>query len=408
MSSLKRGKMVMCMSLTAGLAMLSACGGEGNASAFPTPSPSSTPRPPGPVVGVTQTFIASFKSPWAMTFIPDGRLLVTDNEARSLSIVTPEGLVKTVSGLPVSGGIYDVAISPLYATGRVIYFTFAEPSPPGTPRDGPYAYPDYLADPKIFSGVLALATARIDESGGVPVLVDFKVIWRQTPQIVSGGEFGGRIAFSPDRKYVFVSSGDRAVYPPAQALDNTLGKIIRLNLDGSIPTDNPFVGTAGALGEIWSLGHRNPYGLAFAPDGRLWEHEHGPKGGDEFNLITRSANYGWPSVSYGAGYDDTPMTRPVAGDGFTPSPLYWTPAVAPAGMIFYSGSIFADWRGDVLMTGLVSKALIRVRIEGDTAREVQRIDLGGRAREIEQSPDGSLWVLIDSPDGKLVKLIPIL
>lgn len=403
---MKAGWRAFCTAALLGL--LSACGGDDGASTVPIPSPSPTPPPtPKPIAGVTQTAVATFGSPWAMTFIPDGRLLVTDNQARSLSLVTQAGAVKTVSGLPALGGIYDVAVGPSYATDRTIYFTFAEPSPPGTPRDGPYAYPDYLADPTIFSGVLALATAQIDETGADPVLRNVRVIWRQTPQIVSGGEFGGRIVFSPDNRYVFVSAGDRAVYPPAKALDNTLGKIIRLSLDGQIPADNPFVGTPGALGEIWSLGHRNPYGLAFAPDGRLWEHEHGPKGGDEFNLIKPGANYGWPSVSYGDRTDGTPFPRPADGDGFAASAYVWTPAIAPGGMIFYSGSAFADWQGDVLLTGLVSKALIRVRIEGETAREVQRFDLGGRIREVELAPDGSLWILVDSPGGKLVKLAPV-
>lgn len=265
----------ICM--VAALGMLSACGGD-DGSNTPTPTPIATPTTvptptPKPIVGITQTVVAPFKSPWAMAFLPDARLLVTDNQTRSLSIVQP-GAVNTVSGLPTLGGLFDVAISPFYATDKTIYLTFAEPSPPGTPRDGPYAYPDYLANPTIFQGVLALATAQLDETTGIPTLQNFKVIWRQTPQIVAGGEFGGRIAFSPDRQYLFLSAGDRAVYPPAKALDNTLGKIVRLNLDGSIPKDNPFANTPDALPEIWSLGHRNPYGLAFAPDGRLWSSEH--------------------------------------------------------------------------------------------------------------------------------------
>lgn len=402
--------------LAATLSILSGCGGNGGSQppvtvtpSMPTPTPTPTPTPPPPskkILGVMQMTIAPFKSPWAMAFMSDDRLLVTDNETKTLSIIAP-GAVKTVSGLPTISGLYDVAISPLYASDKTIYLTFAEASPPGTPRDGPYAYPDYLANPKTFQGVLALATAQFDETTGTPNLKNFKVIWRQTPQIVSGGEFGGRIAFSPDRRYVFVSAGDRAVFAPARSLDNTLGKIIRLNLDGSIPLDNPFVGTPGALGEIWSLGHRNQYGLAFAPDGRLWSSEHGPKGGDEFNLITPGANYGWPSVSYGDNYDGRPLPKPTDGDGFTASAYFWTPAIAPAGLIFYNGAEFADWNGDALLTGLVSRALIRVHIDGDKAVEVQRLDLGGRIREVEQGPNGSLYVLVDSPDGKLVRITPV-
>ena len=327
---------------------------------------------------------------------------MTDNQARSLSVVTLAGAVYNVSGLPDLLGIYDVAISPYYSIDKTIYLTFAPPSPPGTPRNGPYAN-----DPTRPSTTLVLATAQIAEVSGTFTLTNFKVIWKQVPDVASGGELGGRIAFSPDRRYLFVTAGDRSVYYPAKALDNTLGKIVRLNLDGSVPPDNPFVGTPGALPEIWTLGHRNPYGLAFAPDGRLWSSENGPKGGDEFNLIVPGANYGWPTVSYGDGYDGTPYTRPAAGDGFMMSAYFWTPAIAPAGMIFYTGTVFADWRGDALLTGLVSKALIRVHIDGDTAKEVQRIDLGGRARDIVQGRDGSLYVLVDSPDGKLIKLAPV-
>lgn len=399
--------------VTAALSLLCACGGD-PVSNTPviggTPIAAAKPPPsPKPIVGVTQTTVVPFASPWAMAMMPDNRLLVTDNQAKSLTIVGPGG-AETVSGLPGMAGIYDVEVSPYYAYDNRIYLTFAEPSPPGTPRNGPYAYPDYIANPATFQGVLALATAQLDETTGTPILRNVKVIWRQTPQIVAGGEFGGRIAFSPDAQYLFVTAGDRGVYPPAKSLDNTLGKIVRLNLDGTIPPDNPFVNTPGALGEIWSLGHRNPYGLAFAPDGRLWSSEHGPKGGDEFNLVIRGANYGWPDVSYGDKYDGTPLPKPAEGDGFAPSAFFWTPAIAPAGMIFYSGAEFAYWQGDVLLTGLVSKALIRVHIDGNKAAEVQRFDLGGRIREVEQGPNGSLYVLVDSEgklNGRLVRLTPV-
>lgn len=391
--------------------ILSSCGGDDQASSAPIlaapalslpPLPLPPPPPPPPVVGVTQTLIVTLKSPWAMTFMPDGRLLVTDNQTKDLYVITQAGAMTTVSGLPDRLGIYDVALSNTFASDHMIYLTYPEPSLPDAPRNGPY-----IDDPTRPNALLALATARIDESGGKIALANFKVIWRQSPNVVASGEFGGRIVMAPDKLHLFLTAGDRSAYYPAKALDNTLGKIVRLNLDGSVPSDNPFVATPGAMPEIWTLGHRNHYGLAFAPDGRLWETEHGPKGGDEFNLITPGNNYGWPTISSGDGYDGTPIPKPAAGDGFATSAYIWTPSIAPAGMMFYSGAVFGDWKGDALLTGLVSKALIRVRIEGDTAKEVQRIDLGARAREIEQGPDGSLWVLLDSPDGKLVKLSPV-
>ena len=375
------------------------CGGDSASSSNSPPPP---PPPPLPVKSVTSVAIATFKAPWSLAFLPDGRILVTDNLTHTLSVVNLDGTVSNIPGLPDVGGLYDVVLSPFFSRDSKIYFTFAQPAPPGTPRNGRQA-----ADLTLFNGRLALATAQLVQTGSDLSLSNVTVIWGQTPYIAAEGEFGGRIAFSPDTKYLFLSTGDRQEFDPVQSLNNTLGKIVRLNLDGSVPAGNPFAATAGALPEIWTLGHRNPYGLAFGPDGQLWESENGPKGGDEFNLIKPGLNYGWPVVSYGDNYDGSLIKKPAPGDGFEPSAYWWTPAIAPAGMIFYKGNVFGDWRGDAILTGLVSKALIRVRLKGNGASEVQRIDMGARIRDIQEAVDGSLWVLEDAPTGRLLQISPV-
>jgi glucose/arabinose dehydrogenase len=211
---------------------------------------------------------------------------------------------------------------------------------------------------------------------------------------------------SPDGRYLFIAAGDRQEFETNQSLSNTLGKTVRIFLDGSIPGNNPFVGTAGARPEIWALGHRNPYGLAFNDAGQLWQNEMGPLGGDELNLITPGSNYGWPNVSYGNHYDGGLIPKPAAGDGFAMSALFWIPSIAPSGMMFYTGSLFSGWRGDAIISGLQSRGLVRVRIDPGAATEVQRINLDARIRSVVQGPDGAIWVLEDYPSGRLLKLTP--
>jgi glucose/arabinose dehydrogenase len=220
------------------------------------------------------------------------------------------------------------------------------------------------------------------------------------------GEYGAHLVFSPDGQYLFIVAGDRQEFEPAQDLGNTIGKIVRLKADGSIPADNPFVGVAGALPEIWTLGHRNPYGLAFNAAGRLWQHEMGPRGGDEFNLIEPGNNYGWPRVSNGSHYDGGDIPDHSPGDGFTAPVISWNPVIAPSDMIIYSGYLFSAWRGDAILGGLQYKGLIRVRFDGTSASEVQRILLNARIRAVAQGPDDSIWVLEDKPTGRLLKLVP--
>lgn len=329
-----------------------------------------------------------FDNPWAMVFLPDGRLLVTEKPGK-LQLVTAAGVKTEVSGVPTvtySGqlGLQDVVLDPSYTTNSRVWLSYAEPGAGGQR--------------------LAVARATLNLSGA-PKLDAVTVIWRATPT-TTGGQLGARLAFSPDARYLYVTSGERQQGTPAQDLTGTLGKIIRINLDGTAATGNPFANTAGAKPEIWSLGHRNPYGLVFASDGRLFESEMGPAGGDEFNLIEGGRNYGWPNVSEGDNYDGTPIPRHRTNLGYAAPLFSWNPVIAPGGMIQYHGSRFTGWSGDFILAGLVQQGIVRVRVTGSTATEAARISLGARIREVEEAPDGSIWVLQDGASAKLVQLLP--
>ena len=386
----------------AALATLSACSGGGDGgmvtptptpspSASPTPAPSPAPSPtPTPIASVQSTTVATFTLPWAMVFLPDGRALVTE-KGGTLRIVTQAGAKSpALGGVPAvsaggQGGLLDVALHPDFATNRLVYLSYAEAGSGGAG--------------------LAVARGALVEDNAGPRLTGTAVIWRQAPKVGGTGHFGGRMAFGPSG-HLFVTAGERQQGSPAQDLTKTLGKIVRLDADGSVPGDNPFVGTAGALPEIWSYGHRNPYGLFFDAAGRLWENEMGPAGGDEFNLITRGGNYGWPNASNGQDYDGSNIPDHAPGDGYVAPLAWWTPVIAPGGMILYSGSLFGAWQGDAIIAGLVSQGLVRVRFTPTSAAEVQRIPLGQRIREVEQGPDGAIWVLEDSTSGRLLRLTP--
>ena len=385
--------------------MLAGCGGDGAGGGMtsasptggPTPTPTSSPLnpttpptstpTPTAVTAVVSAPVAAFDNPWAMVFLPDGRLLVTEKPGR-LQLVTQAGVKTQVSGVPAvtySGqlGLQDVVLAPDYATTGRIYLSYAEPA----------------------TGGQRLAVARATLSlTGAPTLTNLSVVWRATPT-TTGGQLGGRIAFSPDG-YMFVSSGERQQGTPAQDLTGTLGKIVRLNPDGTIPAGNPFAATAGARAEIWSLGHRNPYGLVFASDGSLFESEMGPAGGDEFNLIVAGRNYGWPLVSEGDNYDGTPIPRHATNTTFAAPLVSWTPVIAPGGMIQYRGTRFTGWTGDFILAGLVQQGIVRVRVAGSTATQQARLSLGARIREVEEGPDGAIWVLEDGGSGRLIRLDP--
>jgi glucose/arabinose dehydrogenase len=321
-----------------------------------------------------------------MTSLPDGRILVTERSG-ALRLVTVEGAVASVSGTPEvafdgQGGLLDVALDPDFNTNSAVYLSFAERG----------------------EGGAGLAVAQATLSSDRQALSSLRVIWRQVPKIASDNRhFGGRMAFAPDRT-LFITAGERHQGAPAQDPSGTLGKIVRINRDGSIPGDNPLQGRAGAKTEIWSLGHRNPYGLVFAKDGRLFESEMGPEGGDEFNLIVRGGNYGWRVVSEGSDGEALP---PHSTRSDFAAPLFkWTPAIAPGGMIQYTGQRFIGWDGDFVLAALVGQGLIRLRVSGSSAAEIGRLGLTARIREVEQGPDGAIWVLEDGPSGRLLRLDP--
>ena len=246
----------------------------------------------------------------------------------------------------------------------------------------------------------------LHESGGKAELENLTTIWKQD-RAARGGQPGGIIAFAPDGKHLFFTVGDRMEPDTAQDPDAPMGKILRMNLDGSVPPDNPQAKAGGVRALTWTTGHRNPYGLAFAPDGKLWEDEMGPRGGDEFNLIRRGRNYGWPLVSNGDNYNGTPIPRHATRPEFAAPPLWWNPVIAPAGLAFYEGNMFPRWRGSALIGGLASEALVRVTIGKDgNADEAERFDMGHRIRDVAVGPDGAVWLIEDGDPGQLLKLTP--
>jgi glucose/arabinose dehydrogenase len=349
------------------------------------------------------TPVTSFDEPWAMAFLPDGRLLVTEKKG-TLFIVTQDGeKSRPVDGVPDvdyggQGGLGDVALHPEFADNGLIYLSYAEAGVGGTRG----------------AAVMRAVLNQTDRGG---YLSDAEVIWRQYPKVVGYGHYGHRLLFDEDG-YLWISSGDRQKFTPAQDMQSNMGKILRLNADGSVPDDNPFVDykdqdplvdDEGVYGQIWSMGHRNPLGMTSDLEGRLWVIEMGPKGGDELNFIVRGGNYGYPIVSNGDHYDDREIPDHDTRPEFLAPAAWWTPVISPGDLMVYSGELFEDWRGDLIAAGLSSAALVRVEITGEDAREVERYPMGARIRSVAQGPDGTLWVLEDernSSEGRLLKLMP--
>ncbi len=369
------------------------------------------------------TQITTLNLPWRIAFLPDGRMLITE-KVGGMQLVTQEGTKTPVANVPAAlwkgqGGMLGVYLSPHYAKDHYVYLTYSEPGDGGSS--------------------LALARAKLKLSQNAASLEDLKVIWRDGER-GEGGQFGAAIAFSPDGKYLFLAVGDRQRMTPAQDPNQPLGKILRLTLEGKPAPDNPMAGKTGSAtvpvidppanteaaktapvvrtytfpgpnltpAETWSSGHRTPYGLAFAPDGRLWELEHGPRGGDELNLIEPGKNYGWPLVSYGHNYDGVPIPSPDTRPDLAKPVIYWVPVIAPGNLMFYKGAMFSQWNGSAFASGLGSKALLRITFDGKGgAQMAERWDVGRRVRDIEVAPDGALWWIEDANPGGLFRITPL-
>jgi glucose/arabinose dehydrogenase len=332
--------------------------------------------------------IAELDEPWAMTFLPDGRALIS-GRGGELTLRTTRGEMIEVDGVPEvvhagQGGFGDVIAAPDFARTQTVYVSWAEAGDGG-------------------SGA-AVGRATLTSDGESARLDDLTVVWRQQPKVSGRGHFAHRLAFSPDGKYLFVTSGDRQKMDPAQDLDSGLGKFVRLNPDGTAADGNPFADRGGVAAETWSFGHRNPLGIAFDADGNLWSSEMGPRGGDELNLIREGANYGWPEVSNGSHYSGEEIPDHGDGDDFEAPKVWWTPSVSPGSLMIYSGQAFPQWKGDAFAGALSGQALIRVDLDGTNAEKGDEWDLGERVREVEQAPDGTIWLLTDG--GQVLRLTP--
>ncbi len=371
------------------------------------------------------TKVAQFDLPWRIAFLPDGRMLITEKGGK-LFLATQAGQKLEVTGVPPvlyqsQNGLLGVYIAPSYSSDGAIYLTYSEPG----------------QQPNTSSLALARATLKLGTGTGTASLENLKVIWRD-PIKGKGGQVGAAVAFSPDQKFLFLTAGDRQRFTPAQDPNQPAGKILRLTLDGKPAPGNPMEGKTGARSvpvidpprdteaaktapvvrthvfdgpnltpsETWSSGHRTPYGLAFAPDGRLWELEHGPRGGDELNLIEPGKNYGWPLVSYAVNYNGVPIASPDTRPDLAKPAIYWTPVLAPGNLMFYSGAMFPQWKGSAFAPGLVSRALHRIDVQGAVATPAEHWTVGFRVRAVEQAPDGALWLIEDEHEGGLYRLTP--
>ena len=376
-----------------------------------------------PSVPFKMTTVATFDLPWRLAFLPDGRMLVTE-KVGPVWLVSQQGEKIQIAATPAvywqgQNGMLGVYLSPTYGSDQKIYLTYAEPG-------------DY-------GGGLALARAKLTITAAAAKLEGVEVLWRQMPK-GKGGQEGGQIAFAPDGKSLFLTVGDRQRFTPAQDPNQPEGKILHLTLDGKPDSGNPNFGKTGASNiplidppadteaaktakivstytfpisnmtpaETWTSGHRTPYGMAFSPTGELWELEHGPRGGDELNLIQKGKNYGWPLVSFGQNYNGVAIPNPDLRPELTMPVVYWTPVIAPGSLMFYHGTqTFPQWNGNGLLGGMSTMTLNRIVFDGHGgAKTAERWDVGKRIRDVEEGPDGSLWMLEDSSAGALIHVTP--
>jgi len=338
--------------------------------------------------------IGRFDDPWALAFEPGtGRLFVTEKRGTIRVLEIASGKLGTVAGVPAvdhggQGGLGDIAFAPDFATSKSVYLSWAE------------AGPDDTRGAVVGRGTLACPAT---ESCAIEGL---QVIWRQSPKVTGRGHYSHRLAFSPDGQYLFVASGERQKMEPAQDTGNNLGSVVRLNLDGTPAAGNPFVGQEGKAQDIWSWGHRNILGLEFDAQGRLWEVENGPRGGDELNLVEPGRNYGWPLVSNGVHYDGRAIPIHATRPDLAAPKVSWTPVITPSAMAFVTGDLFPGWKGDLLISGMASRALVRVSFAGESAREAARYPMGMGLRAVVEGPDGAIWLLEKGGGGRLLKLTP--
>lgn len=340
------------------------------------------------------TEIARFDEPWALAFIPGTPYALITERAGRIKLWEEGGEVRSVSGAPEvafqgQGGLGDIALAPDFATSGTVYLTWAEAGT-GDTR----------------GAALGRAKLVID---GAPRLEGLQVIWRQVPKVSGAGHYSHRIAFAPDGKTLFLSSGERQKFTPAQDMGTNLGKILHLQLDGTPAPGNPFAARGGIAAQVWTLGHRNVLGLKFDQGGRLWDLEHGPMGGDELNLVRPGQNYGWPLVSNGDNYDGKPIPRHATRPDLAAPAISWNPVIAPGNFIFYRGDKFPAWRGQAVIGGMKPSVLVRVAITGESAREVARYPMEHRIRDVIEREDGSIWLLEDGKEtgaGRLLQLSP--
>jgi glucose/arabinose dehydrogenase len=390
--------MIRPLMFAALLAASTACTGEEAQNPAPTPAPGASPSPspspspsssPSPTGGFATTAVAHFDSPWAIAFLPDARILVTQKDGQMLLVSADGRQRRTIATLPVSsagqGALMDVVPGPDFAQSRRIYFSYSAAGDGG-------------------KGVV-LARGVLDGATGAEQLRSIETLYRATPLVDGDGHFSGRIAFSPDGQYLFFTAGDRQKSTPAQDKDKSLGKVLRLTLDGKPAAGNPLA-AQGFLPEVWSYGHRNLLGIAFDAQGNLWEQEMGPQGGDELNLILPGRNYGWPNVSNGSHYDGRDIPDHAPGDGYEAPKVSWNPVISPGGLMIYSGKLFPQWAGDAFIGGLSSQSLVRVDLNGTQATKGDQWPMGARIRDVAEGPDGAIWVIEDGGKGRLLKLTP--